>query len=277
MNKPNVINFLKNQKFFASKKMGQNFLINESIKKKIVNSAFATKNDLIIEIGPGLGAITEIILKYELNLLAIELDKRLFFELQKNFSLRKNFLIINNDILKLDLNKVIKDNFNRKFENIIVVANLPYSISTKIISFLATNTIVNKAIIMVQKEMAQRMVAKVNSKKYNAFTSWINLICHSEILFDVSSDNFIPKPKVMSSVIKLEFNLKYSKEQLDEFKTFLFECFKNRRKTLFNNLLNIYPKYDIKKILEELNIPITIRAQELSSEKLIEILYMLKK
>lgn len=278
MDKNQTISFLKNKNFNTSKKMGQNFLINDAIKNKIIDNASASVDDLIIEIGPGLGAITEKIINKNFNLLAIELDKRLFKELDSRFSHNPKFKIINSDVLKLDLIKVINENYpNHDFKQNIIISNLPYSVSSQIIGFIAINKVVSKSIIMVQKEMAQRLTAKVDTKKYNSFSAWISLIANVDFLFDVSPNNFVPKPNVMSSVIKIEFNNKYTKEELDKFRKFLFECFKNRRKTLFNNLLTIYPKNNILDALKNMDLSPTIRAQELSGESLIKLLTILEK
>lgn len=272
MHKSREIKFIKKENFVASKKFGQNFLINDNIKDKIVKSASLEKNDLVVEIGPGLGAITEIILKQKNYLLAIELDKRLFDYLNKKFCDIPNFRIINNDYLKLNTINVINEiskikNLNRK----IVIANLPYSISSLIIAKICLEKIYDLCIIMVQKEMALRIVAKPNSKNYNAFTVWLNKFIDVEFLFDVGPKNFIPSPKVISSVVKITFKNQRNDFDYEKYRKFLNKCFLSRRKTLFNNLVQHYPREKIKNIFLLFNINNIVRAQELKPDTLFEL------
>lgn len=266
MNKNNTLNYIKTENFVASKKLGQNFLVNADIKKKIVKSANIQENDFVVEIGPGLGSITEIILQQKkINLLAIELDKRLYEFLTNKFKDYNNFKLINNDVLNVKLDELIKQKF-------IVIANLPYSISSKIIANFCFSENIRYAIIMVQKEMAQRICAKPNSKNYNGFSAWLSLCTNIEFLFDVGPQNFIPAPKVVSTVVKINFDNKYTKNQLLEYKTFFSKCFSSKRKTLVNNLSAFYDKNKIIQILYNLNIDKNIRAENLSAQNLLSIL-----
>ncbi|MDE6289247.1 MAG: 16S rRNA (adenine(1518)-N(6)/adenine(1519)-N(6))-dimethyltransferase RsmA [Ureaplasma sp.] len=266
MNKNNTLNYIKTENFVASKKLGQNFLVNADIKRKIVNSANIKENKFIVEIGPGLGSITEIILENKnINLLAIELDKRLYDFLGNKFGNYANFKIINNDVLDVNLDEIVDRNF-------IVIANLPYSISSKIIARLCSSKNIEYAIIMVQKEMAQRICAKPNSSNYNGFSAWLSLCADIEFLFDVSAKNFIPPPKVMSTVVKINFKNRYSTEQLLEYKNFFSKCFASKRKTLVNNLSNFFDRNKVVQTLYNLSIDKNIRAENLSANELLNIL-----
>lgn len=269
MDKKNFLDFINKQSFVSSKKMGQNFLHSSVIKEKIVNAANLRSDDFVIEIGPGLGAISEIILKSKCKLLSIELDKRLYEYLTKNLLVKyKNFNIINDDVLKIDFDNIIH---SYGYDSAIMIANLPYSISSKIILKILFSKTIEKCIIMVQKEMAQRLCAKVNSSDYNAFSSLVSLFADVKFLFDVSPNNFIPVPKVNSSVIKLT-NL-HNKIDVDIklFNKFLRLCFQNRRKTLINNLQIKYTKSKIIDFLKNNGYSLTIRAQELNVNELLKI------
>ena len=271
MQNKQIHNFMKQESFVASKKMGQNFLSSLPIKKRIVESTNLQKGDFVIEIGPGLGAITEILLSYPINLLAVELDKRLFDHLQKKFSSYANFSIINNDVLKEDLQTIIENKSNQK--DAIVVANLPYSISSKIVLKLMKTTNVSKCIIMVQKEMAERLAAKVGSKDYNAFTALVSLYLDVKYLFTVGPKNFVPAPKVDSAVIELRRvdDKEISLEKIDEYESFLRLAFQNKRKTLVNNLSSQFDKQLIQQVLEDNKLIPTIRAEAISAKQLIKI------
>ncbi len=265
MEKNKIHNFINKKSFVTSKKMGQNFLHSMSIKKRIVDSAKLQTNDCVIEIGPGLGSITEIILNTNHPMLAIELDKRLYSFLVDKFSNNPNFRIINNDVLKINLDELLINTYpNYKDHNFVMIANLPYSISSKIVLQIIKSEIINKSIIMVQKEMAKRICAKENTSNYNAFSALVRLCLNVTHLFNVGPNNFIPAPKVDSSVIKLEKNHLIPIESIDKIDNFLRICFQNRRKTLFNNLSYSFKKEDIITNLAILNLDHKIRAQQLS-------------
>ena len=265
MEKNKIHNFINKKSFVTSKKMGQNFLHSMAIKKRIVDSAKLQANDCVIEIGPGLGSITEIILNTNHPMLAIELDKRLYSFLVDKFSNNPNFRIINNDVLKINLDELLINTYpNYKDHNFVMIANLPYSISSKIVLQIIKSEIINKSIIMVQKEMAERICAKENTSNYNAFSALVRLCLNVTHLFNVGPNNFIPAPKVDSSVIKLEKNHLIPIESIDKIDNFLRICFQNRRKTLFNNLSYSFKKEDIITNLALLNLDHKIRAQQLS-------------
>ncbi|MDE5545559.1 MAG: 16S rRNA (adenine(1518)-N(6)/adenine(1519)-N(6))-dimethyltransferase RsmA, partial [Malacoplasma sp.] len=235
-NQKNKFNeFIKKNKFFASKKLGQNFLTNEIIKQKIVDSLNINDSDFVLEIGPGFGALTKLILKKSKNLTVIELDKRLVEFLKEEFP---NLKIINQDILKFDFNNLALNNYK-------IISNLPYSISSQIIFKILKHSNFSEAILMVQKEMAERVVAKAGTKKYNNFTILLNLTSNITKLFNVSNSCFFPKPEVESTVIKFSKKENFDFKNFDILEDFLKKCFLQKRKTLFNNLKKFYSKEKI--------------------------------
>lgn len=271
MNKSFIKNKLKQESFVPSKKMGQNFLLSNNIKNKIVDVANINKDDLILEIGPGWGAITEILVQKTNILIAIELDKRLYAHL-KTYIKTSNFHIINNDVLCVDLDNLILDyNNTQKIQKIKVVANLPYAISSKIVLKIIQSKLINDAYIMVQKEMAERIGAKVNTRGYNAFTVLAQLFCKTKILFEVNAKEFHPQPKVQSAVIHLE-NLHNSVNfNIEELGKFLRICFLNKRKKLKNNLSNIYDIKIINQMFIDYNLDMNLRAENIEPKMFLKL------
>ncbi|MDE5651821.1 MAG: 16S rRNA (adenine(1518)-N(6)/adenine(1519)-N(6))-dimethyltransferase RsmA, partial [Ureaplasma sp.] len=189
--------------------------------------------------------------------------------LKEKFSSNNNFSLFNDDALKLDWNIFLSNYPDKKFK---LIANLPYSISSALVLKLINYPQINLAIVMVQKEFAQRMSAKVGSKHYNMFSVSSQLFFDTKILFDVSPNNFKPAPKVLSSVIEIK-----RKENIDlnnlnnKFNNFLRVCFSNRRKTLLNNLLKNFSKDKILESFATLNIQTNIRAQEISPDTFVNL------
>ncbi|MCV3754315.1 16S rRNA (adenine(1518)-N(6)/adenine(1519)-N(6))-dimethyltransferase RsmA [Ureaplasma zalophigenitalium] len=268
---------LQKESFVPSKKMGQNFLLSNQIKKQIVDAANIASDDLVIEIGPGLGAITEFLIKEAKFVQAIELDKRLFAHLKKSI-VSSNFDIINNDVLKVDLDQLVLElKTKREFNNVKVVANLPYSISSKIIEKLIKTASIKYSFVMVQKEMADRVTAKVNTKNYNAFSVFVQLFAELTTLFHVHPKNFYPAPKVDSSVIMIKNNNISTDFDHGQMLLFLRICFLNRRKKLFNNLLNKYHYNDIMEAFKAEQIDINARAQNLTQTNFVNLFKILNK
>ncbi len=253
----------------ANKNYGQNFLIDEFTIKEIVNKAEVSKEDLIIEIGPGLGNLTSLLLETAGKVICIELDKKMIDLLNNRFSLYNNFELINNDILKVNLHEIINQNSN--FKSVKVVANLPYYITTPIIMKLLENKLNLKSItVMVQKEVALRLAEKPGGKETGSITYSINYYTNPEIILYVSKECFIPSPKVDSAVLKLNLLNKPKVDVQDEklFFKIIKTAFLQKRKTLINSLSNngIENKETLEKILNKLNINPKIRAEELSLE-----------
>ena len=182
---------LKKYNITANKSLGQNFIINDSVVDKIVESAEITKEDLVIEIGPGLGNLTEFLLEKAGKVIAIELDERMLEILNDRFSLYDNFEIINEDVLKVDLNKLIKTNKNEQIKNAKIVANLPYYITTPIIMKLLEEKLDLESItVMIQKEVADRLIAIPGEKETGAITYAVYYYAIAEAILEVPKESF---------------------------------------------------------------------------------------
>ena len=268
---------LKKYNISANKSLGQNFLLNDSVVNKIVESAEITKNDLVIEIGPGLGNLTEFLLEKAGKVIAIELDQRMLEILNDRFSLYDNFEIINEDVLKVNLNELISKNKNSEIKNAKIVANLPYYITTPIIMKLLEEKLdIETITVMVQKEVADRLIAIPGEKLSGAITYSVYYYATSENVTIVENNSFIPEPEVDSEVIKLSIRKNPPVELLDEdqfFKT-VKASFMQRRKTLINALVNggiLKSKQDAKKLFDDLNMNYNTRGESLSIEMFAEI------
>lgn len=254
----------------ANKGYGQNFLIDQNVIDGIIENAGVCKDDLIIEIGPGLGNLTSPLLENAGKIICIELDPKMVSILKDRFSLYENFELINEDVLKVDLNKLIEENSN--FKTAKVVANLPYYITTPIIMKLLEDKLNLESItVMVQKEVAERLSDKPGGKEVGAITYSINYYTNPEIIIDVPRDSFIPAPNVDSAVIKLDVLKEPKVKVLDEelfFKVIKFS-FLQKRKTLINSLSNsgLLPKDFLEEMLNELGIDLRVRAEQLSLEQ----------
>ncbi|WP_051675840.1 16S rRNA (adenine(1518)-N(6)/adenine(1519)-N(6))-dimethyltransferase RsmA [Ureaplasma canigenitalium] len=264
---------LNKSSFVPSKKMGQNFLSSNRVVNDIVSKSNLTADSNILEIGPGLGALTCELVKNVKRVVAIELDRRLFDHLQTTMN-DDNLSLINDDVLKVDLEKILKSYY--KDEPVTVVANLPYSISSKIILKILKVPQIQHVYIMVQKEMAERIAAKVSTKGYNAFTVLVQLIFDAKLLFNVDGKNFVPPPKVKSSVIELTRIQPTSLFDLTAIEKFLRVCFLNKRKKLFNNLITAYKKESVTKLYKSFNLDENIRAESIKKEDFIAFLKFLK-
>lgn len=248
----------------ANKRLGQNFLINQEIIDEIVEKSNISKEDVIIEIGPGLGSLTKILLKNAKNVIAIELDSSMVDILKSRF-LNENLQVIYGDILKVDLKELINDEMSVK-----VVANLPYYITTPILMKLLENRYNLKSItVMVQKEVGERLCSNPGSKEYGAITLTTQYYSTPQIIIDVTRDNFLPAPEVDSCVVKLDV-LDTPKVELKNEKIF-FELIRNgfnhRRKTISNSLsAGSVEKEKIISTLNKLNIDEKLRAEDLSIE-----------
>ena len=253
----------------ANKGYGQNFLIDQNVVDGILEKAEVNKDDLIIEIGPGLGNLTSPLLENAGKVICIELDPKMVSILTDRFSLYNNFELINEDVLKVDLNKLIED--NNQFKTAKVVANLPYYITTPIIMKLLEDKLNLESItVMVQKEVADRLTDKPGGKEVGAITYSINYYTNPETIINVPRDSFIPAPNVDSAVIKLDVlkepKVKVSDEELF-FKIIKFS-FLQKRKTLMNSLSNsgLIPKDYLEEVLNELGIDLRVRAEQLTLE-----------
>ena len=260
----------------ANKNLGQNFLIIDDVVSKIIDSSIISKQDLIIEIGPGLGTLTSKLLEKAGKVIAVELDDRMIKILQDRFLLYSNFKLIHDDILKIDLKELIK-NEECKYENVKIVANLPYYITTPIImKLLEDNLQVQSITVMIQKEVADRITATPGEKKSGAITYSVYYYSIPKQICFVPRDCFIPSPDVDSEVIQLQIRnkppVKIKEEEL--FFKIIKTSFMQRRKTLLNGLLNgdiIKSKEEGKKLLEKIGVVENVRGEELTIEQFAQI------
>ena len=269
---------MKKYRIKANKSLGQNFLISQNVVDKIVESSNITKEDLIIEIGPGLGTLTKELLEKAGKVICIELDKKMIKILNDRFSMYKNFELIHGDVLKVRLNKIIKDEKEKNgFKKAKIVANLPYYITTPIVMKLLEDRLDLETItVMVQKEVADRLIAIPGEKETGAITYSVYYYATSEAISEVPNDSFIPEPEVTSKVIKLTIR----KEPPVEVKSrgvmfkIIKSAFMQRRKTLLNALTNtkvFMSKEEGIEILKELDLDENIRAEKLTLEDFAEI------
>lgn len=269
---------LNENNLHAKKKFGQNFLTDQNILNQIVEASDLDRDTAVIEIGPGLGSLTERLCENAGFVLAYEIDTQLIPILHKNLARFTNYEVINEDILKVDINKDISEKLG-KFKKIHLVANLPYYITTPIILNLLSQTKkIQKYIMMMQLEVCDRICGKPKTKDYNALSVVIQYRAMAKKVCKVPRSVFIPQPNVDSAVVKLQLYevAKYKAKDEEFFFEFIRECFTQRRKTLINNLSNKYDKNKVLQILKEINLNSTIRSEELTIEQFIYIADRLK-
>ena len=267
---------LKKYNISANKKLGQNFLIDDETVSEIIKAAEIKKEDLIIEIGPGLGTLTKFLLEEAGKVFCIELDTRMIEILNDRFKFYDNFKLINEDVLKVDLQKLIKQEKEGNIKNVKIVANLPYYITTPIIMKLLEEKLdIDSITVMVQKEVAERLVDIPGGKNSGAITYAINYYTKPEKVLEVPNTAFIPSPEVNSSVIKLNVLEKPSVSVKNEETLFkiIKLAFMQKRKTLLNALTNgnLGNKEKIEKILRDLGIDLKIRGEKLRLEEFAKI------
>ena len=271
-NPTNTIEILKKYGFSFQKKFGQNFLIDNNILEKIVENARVTKDDLVIEIGPGIGTLTQHLCEHAREVVAVEIDKKLIPILEDTLSEYDNVRVINEDILKVDVNKIAEERNGGK--NVKVVANLPYYITTPIIMGLFESNLPLESItVMVQKEVAERMQVGPGTKDYGALSLAVQFYSKPKVVLNVPASCFMPKPNVDSAVIKLEKYEQPLVEVKDSKKMFkiIRAAFNQRRKTLTNSIANSgelnYSKDDVGKALETMDLLSTVRGEALTLEQ----------
>lgn len=272
MTKEQVKKILEQNDIIVKKQYGQNFLLDDNILKNIVKSAELKKDTNVIEIGPGLGFLTNYLQQATTNVLCYEIDEQMVEHLNE---LNYNISIINDDFLKRNLNKDFKNIFDNS-NNITLVANLPYYITTPILlKVLEETTRIDKMIVMMQTEVAKRLCGKPSTKDYNALSVLIQYFTNPRIIFNVSPKSFFPEPNVESSVVMIEKKEEPLLEvkNLDFFLKFNRNIFSQRRKTLYNNIQKAY-NYDkelIKKIIEENNLDESVRSEELDVSQIVKL------
>ena len=248
------------------KKLGQNFLIDDAIIRKIVDAADITSDSLVVEIGPGVGNMTTYLLERAGHVLAYEVDRDLASVLQNEFEEHPRLTLIVDDVLKRRLDDDLEKLLN-SFEEVVVVANLPYYITTPfLMKALEEARHIDRYILTLQLEVAKRLTAEKGSKDYNALSVIIHHLTDPQFLFSISQHVFLPKPEVKSGVIHLDVRSDHAPAELETFFDFVRSSFKQRRKTLLNNLHKGYtiPKDSLQNFLQKQGLDPRVRAESLS-------------
>ena len=271
-NPQNTIEVLQKYRFNFQKKFGQNFLIDTHVLDKIIDASGVTEDDFVLEIGPGIGTMTQYLCERAREVVAVEIDKNLIPILSDTLKNYSNVTVINEDILKLDICKLAEEKNQGK--PIKVVANLPYYITTPIIMGLFESHVpIDSITIMVQKEVAERMQEGPGSKEYGALSLAVQYYAKPEIVANVPPNCFMPRPNVGSAVIRLTRHEKPPVEVEDEKLMFriIRASFNQRRKTLANGLNNApdlhYTKEQIAQAIEQLGVSASIRGEALTLEQ----------
>lgn len=262
---------------YAKKGFGQNFLVDDSVLEKIVEAGNVSKEDTVLEIGPGLGNLTEYLLDKAGKVIAFEIDTDMIEILKSRFGDKDNFELVNEDIMEVNLKEYIKGSVK-------VIANLPYYITTPILfKLLEYKEHVTDIVIMVQREVAERLLATPKGKEYGVLTVNTNYVSDASLVTIVPNTSFIPAPNVTSAVVKLEINIDKAKGIEDEelFKRLVKAAFSARRKKVINSVMNAnvfsVTKEELTSYIVSLGFSENVRAEEIPTEKYIELANMLKK
>ena len=259
----NIKDIQKKYGFYFKSFLGQNFFNNDFLLEEIIESLNISKDDFVLEMGPGFGVLTKKLLCRPKKFISVEIDSNAVFILNEEFKDKKNFLLINEDFLKMDLHKI------QEFKNPIkVIANIPYYITTPILEKLfKSNLNIDFIAVMVQKEVGERILATPSTKEYGSLTVFVNYYSKALLIKKISSNNFIPKPKVDSVFIKFEIfkNRFFNDNNIEnEFLNFVKRCFSMRRKNLFNVLTQFNKnKQQLQNISYKLQIDFNNRAENL--------------
>ena len=271
-NPKNTIEVIQKYDFDFQKKFGQNFLIDERVLEKIISAAEVNKEDFVLEIGPGIGTMTQYLAENAREVMAVEIDKNLIPILSDTLSAYDNVSILNADILKVDIAKIVEEKNGGK--PVKVVANLPYYITTPIIMGLfESNVPIDNITVMVQKEVADRMQVGPGSKDYGALSLAVQYYAEPYIVANVPPNCFIPRPNVGSAVIRLTRHKEMPVQVADPKLMFrlIRASFNQRRKTLQNGLNNApdvsFTKEQIVAAIESLGVPATIRGEALDLQQ----------
>lgn len=268
----NTIAVLQKYNFNFQKKYGQNFLIDTNILEEIIEASEVSRDDFVLEIGPGIGTMTQYLCEHAREVVAVEIDSNLIPILQDTLSEYQNVEVINEDILKVDIAKLAQErNFGKPIK---VVANLPYYITTPIIMGLFESHVpIDSITIMVQKEVADRMQVGPGTKDYGALSLAVQYYAKPKIITNVPPSCFMPQPKVGSAVIRLTRHAEAPVKVDDEKLMFqiIRASFNQRRKTLANGLNNFpqisLSKEEIQECIHQLGVPVTVRGEALTLEQ----------
>ncbi|MCI6497437.1 16S rRNA (adenine(1518)-N(6)/adenine(1519)-N(6))-dimethyltransferase RsmA [Lachnospiraceae bacterium HCP1S3_C3] len=271
----NTIEILKKYNFVFQKKYGQNFLIDTHVLEKIIRAASIGSDDVVLEIGPGIGTLTQYLCENARQVIAVEIDDMLIPILGETLKDYDNVKIVHNDILKVDVNEIVSE---YPGSSIKVVANLPYYITTPIIMGLFESGVpIDSITIMVQKEVAERMQAKPGTRDYGALTLAVQYYADAKIMANVPPNCFMPRPAVGSAVINLvkHKEKRYDVKNEDMLFRIIRASFNQRRKTLQNGLNNAanlpYTKQQIAEAIEKMGLPAAVRGEKLSLEQFVEL------
>lgn len=265
-NKSIILDILQKNNIFLKKSLGQNFLINKNILNKILNSLEISENDTVLEIGCGIGTLTIKLAKKVKKVIGVEIDKR-FKPILENFLKEyPNVELIFEDILKVEISKIVNSPFK-------IVGNLPYYISGSFLGeYFKKGPYASLVVIMLQKEMAERLISSPGSKKYSPLSILLHLTYTYEVVSKVSPNSFFPAPEVESVILKLRFNPSLDKiENKEFFFKLIKESFNQRRKFLLNNLQKFFPNIEWKNLFDSLHIDYKARAEDLSPEDYINL------
>ena len=276
----NTIAVLQKYNFVFQKKFGQNFLIDPRVLEKIVDAARITPQDCVLEIGPGIGTMTQHLAESAREVVAVEIDRALIPILQDTLSAYDNVTVLNQDIMKVDVGRIVEE--RNQGRPIKVVANLPYYITTPIIMGLLENHVPLQSItVMVQKEVAERMQVGPGTKEYGALSLAVQYYAMPEVVAHVPANCFMPRPNVDSTVIRLTRYQEPPVKAADE--KYLFALirasFNQRRKTLANGLLGGMglPREQVVAALEEMGLPASVRGEALTLEQFARLSNLLKR
>lgn len=277
----NTIEVLQKHHFNIQKKYGQNFLVDTHVLEKIMEAAEVTGEDCVVEIGPGLGTMTQYLAERAKEVVAVEIDRNLIPILEETLADYHNITILNEDILKVDLNRLVEEKNGGK--PVKIVANLPYYITTPIIMALFENRVPLKSItVMVQKEVADRMQVGPGTKDYGALSLAVQYYARPEMVAQVPPNCFIPRPGVGSAVIRLTRYEKPPVETADEGLMFALirAAFNQRRKTLANAIANAaglpFSREEVTAALEKMQLSLTVRGEALTLEQFAKLADFLK-
>lgn len=261
---------LEKYDLYAKKNYGQNFLVEPGIVSKIASSAICSDHCVALEIGPGIGALTQQLSLVAKKVVAFEIDERLPEVLADTLSDCENVEIILKDFMEIDLNEVVRPYVNEGYD-VVIAANLPYYITTPILfKIFESNAPIKQITVMMQKEVADRFIAESNTKDYNALSVITQYRCHVKNVMKVPKNVFNPKPNVDSAVLQFQFKEKDESIQEALFFKVVKACFKQRRKTILNNLsLCVEDKEIARNLLKKANIEETRRAETLSMDEFI--------
>lgn len=268
----NTISILQKYRFVFQKKYGQNFLVDTHVLEKIMDAAEITKEDCVVEIGPGIGTMTQYLAERAGAVVAVEIDRKLMPILEETLAAYDNVTVLNEDIIKVDLNRIVEEKNHGK--PVKVVANLPYYITTPIIMSLFESHVPLKSVtVMVQKEVAERMQAGPGTKNYGALSLAVQYYAKPEVVANVPPNCFIPRPNVGSAVIRLTRYEEYPVAVKNE--NYLFALirasFNQRRKTLANSLANAQSlsltREQVAAALEKMQLSPTVRGEALTLEQ----------